>query len=303
MTQKTKGAKVVNKSNARANANKGNELVKGRALSENHVNDGASYENTEKGKGRSDLNSQIAAAMVRESVDYMELKTIIAQYYSAPVPKDLEDCEKKWQTAIDMELMTAEDVTAARSKYILNYQKEHAAPVCSVSSVVDRIHQHYKTEFASVIGCDALELTKEKAKVYNSEGIAISDIVEKDRTPLQIVTDVLSYRNLVAARRAAAWIDAQKRNEAVIKCDAAAAACFAAGASVEDAIKLATQIITAFYDNESARAAAKATALHNAAIDLKVLNTLLCDALAAGRAAAADKIRANRRKVLATLKG
>ena len=301
MTTKTKGT-GAKKSNTHAKAKK--ETKKGNSVnSVASVNDDAKRPETGKGNGRNDANSQLANAMIRESVDYMELKGIVAANFSAPMPDDLQARCDKWAKAVELDLMTAADVEVAKAKYIASYQKEHPAKACTLSDVVRLFNTRYAKQWESVIGCPASELTEETAKVYAFDGTIIGNIVTSERTALQIITDVMSYRNFVAARRAKAWENAILRKESVNGCYAAALACFNAGVTVEESIKLFEHVARAYYANEEARKAARELEVYNARIDLRVLDVLLCDALAFGHDAKAKKLQAYRKKVLALIQG
>lgn len=253
-----------------------------------------------KSKGRSNGTSQFEAAKDRENWDYGKLKSSLCLCFAAPVPGDLSERDEKWAKAVELGLMSSDDVTVARQKYISNYQKDHPAPNCTLSAVLELVHSRFASAWASVVGCAAVELTKDLCKVYDQDGTVVGDI-DLSGTACQIITDILSYRNVVAVRRAAAWDKAVSVNEAVNGCHAAGVACFNAGLTEEEAIKLAVSRIKSYFAAERDRELIRQTDRHNAAVDLKVLDVLLCDALAAGRAALADKIRGSRKKVLRRL--
>ena len=73
--------------------------------------------------------------------------------------------------------------------------------------------------------------------------------------------------------------------------------------SLDDALSLVVGRVRAYYENEHEREMKREIEKHNARVDLNVLNTLLCDALALGRAALAEKLRNARKKVLKRLEG
>lgn len=250
-------------------------------------------------KVRVDSSAQLDASIERESIDVKKLKSSICARWSAP----------EWDGAAAVRAalagvpgMTDEMIEGAVAAAARKSGVDLTAPSFTLSEVLDVIHTTFSTDWARVVGCPADELTIDTAKVYDVNGCVVG-AVNVSGTINQLVTDLLSYRNYVAVRRAAAWSRAIAVNTAVSSCWSAGRDCFAAGMSEADALALAASRISAYYAAESARRAAAETDAHNCRVDLSVLNVLLCDALAAGRHQLADKIRGSRRKVLRRLAG
>lgn len=250
-------------------------------------------------KVRQNSNSQTDNAIIRETWDYAKLKSALCGCFAAP----------EWSGAAAVRAalagvpgMTSEMIEGAVLAAARRSGVDLTPPVCRISDVLALIRGRYAAAWSAVVGCSADELTADVCKVYSADGVALSDI-DLSGTACQIITDVLSYRYVVAARRAAAWSAAIMMNDAVKGCHSAAIACFAAGLSEDEAVTLAAGRVRAYYAAERERELIRATEKHNALIDVAVLDVLLVDALAAGRYQLADKIRGRRRKALAVAHG
>lgn len=250
-------------------------------------------------RARQNGNSQIEAAVIRESWDYAKLKSALCRCFDAP----------EWSGAAavraalsGVEGMTAEMVEGA----VLAAAKKSGIDLsplpCSVSDVLALVRGRFAAAWSAVVGCSVDEINDTDIKVYDGNG-NITGEIDNSGTANQIITDVLSYRYLVAAKRAAAWSAAVAMNAAVNSCHSAGVDCFAAGLTEEEAVSLAAGRIRAYYAAEREREFIAQTAQHNAKIDVAVLDVLLVDALAAGRYQLADKIRGKRRKALAVAGG
>jgi len=250
-------------------------------------------------KVRQSSDDQINAAVARECWDYAKLKSALCGCFAAP----------EWSGAAAVRAalagvpgMTLEMIEGAVMAAARRSGVDLTPPVCRIGDVLALIHGRYSGAWSAVVGCPADELTADVCKVYNAEGVVLSDI-DLSGTACQIITDVLSYRYVVAARRAAAWSAAILMNDAVKGCHAAGVACYAAGLNEDEAVTLAAGRVRAYYAAEREREQIRATEKHNALIDVAVLDVLLVDALAAGRYQLADKIRGKRRKALAVAGG
>lgn len=250
-------------------------------------------------KVRQSSNSQIEASFSRECWDYAKLKTALCGCFAAP----------EWSGAAAVRAalagvpgMTDEMIEGAVLAAARRSGVDLTPPPCTIDDVLSLIHGRYAAAWSAVVGCAAADLTADVCKVYNSDGTILGDI-DMSGTANQIITDVMSYRYLVAARRAAAWSAAILTNDAVRGCHAAGVACFAAGLTEDEAVTLAAGRVRAYYAAERERELIRATEKHNALIDVAVLDVLLVDALAAGRYQLADKIRGRRRKALAVAGG
>ena len=250
-------------------------------------------------KSRQSSDDQINAAVSRECWDYAKLKSSLCGCFAAP----------EWSGAAAVRAalagvagMTEEMIEGAVLAAARRSGVDLTPPPCRLADVLDLIHGRFAAAWSAVVGCPADELTADLCKVYNADGVALSDI-DLSGTACQIITDVLSYRFVVGARRAAAWSAAVLMNDAVRGCHSAGVACFAAGLSEDEALTLAAGRIRAYYAAEREREFIRTTEQHNARVDVAVLDVLLVDALAAGRYQLADKIRGRRRRALAVAGG
>ena len=250
-------------------------------------------------KVRQNSNSQTENAIIRETWDYQRLKSALCAHFAAP---EWEGASAVRAALAGVPGMTSEMIEGAVLAAARRSGVDLTPPVCRIGDVLALIHGRYSGAWSAVVGCPADELTVDVCKVYNAEGVALSDI-DLSGTACQIITDVLSYRYVVAARRAAAWSAAVLMNDAVKGCHAAGVACYAAGLTEDEAVTLAAGRVRAYYAAERERELIRATEKHNALIDVAVLDVLLVDALAAGRYQLADKIRGRRRKALAVAGG
>lgn len=255
-------------------------------------------------KVKQNSNDQTDAAIVRECWDYAKLKSALCACFAAAewVGEKADATRAMLDAGLASGAINEEQYNSMWKAAAKNSGVDLTPPACSVGDVLELIRGRYASAWSAVVGCPADELTADVCKVYNTDGVALSGI-DTTGTACQIITDILSYRFVVAARRAAAWSAAVLMNDAVNKSHDAGVACFAAGLSEEDALSLVAGRVRAYYAAEREREFIKSTEQHNARVDVSVLNVLLVDALVAGRYQLADKIRGRRRRALAVAGG